>query len=200
MNIRTKVITTIIAMVCSLSVSATGIAAIMMQFNIQVTNTTSIEMGDIKGDLYGERYGADNQDLVMQHLFKNGTGVQEAEMNYFCRDVNFSTDSNQIEYIFKFVLAENAGNGVLIQLTEADLTSPALFTDDYKIAYGKTEPDWNKQNNLVAGANYVVDNKNPYVWIRATLTINKDAYQRIGTEAVWTFSLSFTGIQVNTES
>ena len=162
MNIRTKVITTIIAMVCSLSVSATGIAVIMMQFNLQVTNTTSIELGDIQGDLIGERYGADNQDLVMQPLFKNGVGIQEAEMNYFLRDVSFTQGSKQIKYLFKFILAEDADNGVLVNLTEAGITNSSLYTAEYKYAFTKREPeDWSKEKTMEVDTNYVVSDSRP---------------------------------------
>lgn len=183
-------------MVCSLSVSATGIIAIFMEFPVQVANTTSIVMGEVQGDLYGERFGADNQDLVMQHLFKSGSGEQQAEMNYFCRNVNFSSGSKQIEYVFKFILSEGAENGVLIKQTQSELTNNTAFTASYKVGYGKAEPKWETAEDLVFLKNYVVDGTNPYIWLRATLSVNEDAYLRISGEANWTFSFSFEGLQV----
>ena len=199
MNIRTKVITTIIAMVCSLSVSATGIAAILVEFPIQVANSTSIAVGDVQGDLYGERYGANNQDLVLQHLFKNGVGVQQAEMDYFCQDVSFSDGSKQIEYVFKFILAESAENGVLIELTNAGLTNQAAYVANYSYAYGQKEPDWKNAEPIKAGATYVVENERPYIWLRATLSVREDQVARLDTSASWMFTFTFTGIAVSTQ-
>lgn len=197
MNIRTKIITTIIAMACSLSVSATGIVAILMNFNIQVANTTSIELSDVQGDLYGERYGADNQDLVMQHLFKNGSGVQEAEMNYFCKDVSFSPGSKEITYIFKFILAENAETGVMVMLNMAGVSNSLCYTDQYKVAYGQAEPDWETADDIKVDAKYIVDNQNPYFWLKASLKVNEDAYSRMDTDGTWSFSFTFEGVKVN---
>ena len=185
-------------MVCSLSVSATGIAAILLEFPIQVANTTSISVGDVQGDLYGERYGANNQDLVLQHLFKNGEGVQQAEMDYFCQDVSFSEGSKQIEYVFKFILAEGAENGVLIELTSADLTNKATYVANYSYGYGQKEPDWNTAEQVKAGATYVVENDNPYIWLRATLSVREDQVSRLDTSATWSFTFTFTGVAVST--
>lgn len=196
MNIRTKVITTIIAMVCSLSVSATGIIAIMLDFPIQVANTTSLSLGEVQGDLYGERYGANDQDLVLQHLYKNGVGVQEAEMNFFCQDVNFSSGSTKMEYIFKFILDGSAENGVLVSLTDGSLSNNVAYTATYLYGYGQQEPDWKDAPPMQVGLSHVVSQEQPYIWLKASLEINLDAIARIDTDATWSFSYSFTGISV----
>ena len=195
MNIRVKVITTIIAMVCSLSVSATGIAVILLDVPISVENSKLIAISDVRGDLYGERYGANGQDLVLQHLFKNGSGVQESEMNYFCQDVSFSNGSKQIEYVFKFILAKDAESGVFVELTDGGLTNTAIYEAKYSYGYGKERPDWAKEGaNLEPKTKYVVDNEHAIIWLRATLSLKPDRYERLDTSAVWSFSFTFTGI------
>jgi len=196
-NVRTKVITTIIAMVCSLSVSATGIIAILLDFPIQVANVNRLVLGDIQGDLYGSRVGANNINFDKEHylhLYKNGEGVQEAEMNLFCQDVSFSAGSSKIEYVFKFVLSSEAENGVLIKLTDGSLTNNVTYTASYLYGYGQTEPDWSTANSMQVGINHVVSDERPYMWLRATLEINKGTVSRIGTDATWSFSYTFTGI------
>lgn len=194
MNIRTKVITTIIAMVCSLSVSGTGIAAILIEFPIKVASTTSLIVGDVCGDLYGERYGANNNDLKLKQLFKNGAGVQTAEMTEFCQDVSFSTGSHEIRYEFKFILSGSAESGALIELTQAELTNSATYIASYKYAYGQTRPDWGKAQEIKADTAYSVSNEQPYIWLLATLKVNEDNIQRLDTSAVWSFTFSFSGI------
>ena len=186
-------------MVCSLSVSASGIAAILVQFPIQVSQTTTISVGDVQGDLWGERYGANNNDLVMQHLFKNGEGVQQAEMAYFCQDVSFSQESKQIEYLFKFVLAEDAKSGVLVELTNAGLTNPATYEATYLYAFGKEEPDWSTADAVKPETTYVVEEEEPYIWLRATLSVREDVVSRLDTSAVWSFTFTFTGISVSSQ-
>ena len=194
MNIRTKVATTIIAMVCSLSVSASGIAAILLDFPIQVASTTALAVGEIQGDLYGERYGANDQDLIMQHLFKNGEGPQEIEMNTYCEDVTFSKGSSEIVYVMKFILSSDAENGTLISLSNGSLTNSVTYEDTYQIAYGQAEPDWANASEMEPQKTYVVSQENPYIWLRAELSINKDAVARIETSATWTFSFYFEGV------
>ena len=186
-------------MVCSLSVSATGITAILIQFPIQVSQTTTISVGDVQGDLWGERYGANDNDLVMQHLFKNGVGVQQAEMAYFCQDVSFSQESKQIEYIFKFVLANDAQNGVLIELTNAGLSNPATYIAKYSYAYGKEEPNWSTADDVKPETTYVVEEDDPYIWLRATLSVREDIVSRLDSAAVWSFTFTFTGIAVSSQ-
>lgn len=199
MNIRTKVITTIIAMVCSLSVSAAGIVTIMLDFSTQVANTTRLTLGDVQGDLYGSRIGANNFDFDKEHylhLFKNGDGVQEAEMNLFCQDVSFSVGSTKIEYVFKFVLSSSADNGVLVKLEDGSLTNSVTYKQSYLYAYGQTEPNWATAENMQVGISHVVSEEQPYLWLKASLEMNKDVVQRIGSDATWSFSYTFTGITV----
>lgn len=202
MSIRTKVVSTIIAMVCSLSVSATGIVAILLQFPVQVANTTSIALGDVQGDLYGERYGAGDTDLVLQHLYKNGVGVDTDTMNYFCRDVSFSADSRKIEYIFKFVLSGSAENGVLVALTDATLSNSVNYTATYQYAYGQPEPDWSTAEICEYNKNMSVTQQTPYIWLKATLVVNQNVVQRVDLfdySATWGFAFTFTGVQVSTD-
>lgn len=189
-------------MVCSLSVSATGIVAILLQFPVQVANTTSIALGDVQGDLYGERYGAGDTDLVLQHLYKNGVGVDTDTMNYFCRDVSFSADSRKIEYIFKFVLSGSAENGVLVALTDATLSNPVNYTATYQYAYGQPEPDWSTAEMCEYNKNMSVTQQTPYIWLKATLTVNQNVVQRVDLfdySATWGFAFTFNGVQVSTD-
>lgn len=187
-------------MVCSLSVSATGIAAILMDFDLQVANTTSLELGDVCGDLYGERRGADNQPLTM-HLFKNGAGLQKSEMDYFCRDVSFSTGSDEITYVFKFILAEGATSAVIVDLEMAELTNTALYDAEYNVAFGMAEPDWTKAEKIGLNQNYIVDDSNPFIWLRAKLSIKTEEIARIvDTSATWSFQFKFEGVAVNENS
>ena len=196
MNIRTKVITTIIAMVCSLSVSATGIVAVMMSFETQVANSTMLEIGNIQGNLYGQRIGAGNEDLDLWLLFKNGEGEQEANKERYCRDVNFSNGSNKMIYILKFALAENADSKVMVRMDQEGLTNHSLFTADYRVAFGQLEPeDWSAEETISVGDRYIVDDENPYIWLYASLSINENTTTRINSNGgKWLFSFSFTGL------
>lgn len=199
MNIRTKVIATIIAMICSLSVSATGIAAIMLEFPIQVANGTRLTIGEVQGDLWGRRKGANNFDFDEEHLmplFKNGDGVQEAEMNLFCQDVSFSSGSRQIEYVFMFILAENATNGALVCLKEGTLTNQVNYRASYQYGFGKDEPDWASAKHMEAGVNIPVESGNRILYLRAVLDIIEGTVARVNTGAVWSFTYEFTGIYV----
>ena len=199
MNIRTKVITTIIAMVCSLSVSATGIAAIMLDFPIQVANGTRLTLSEVQGDLWGRRIGANNFDFDKEHLmplYKNGVGVQEAEMNLFCQNVSFSKGSKQIEYVFKFSLAESATNGVLVCLKEGTLSNNSIYEATYQYGYGKEEPDWNTAEHMEAGVLKAVEPTNPYIYLRAALKIVPGTISRMGSGAVWSFSYEFSGVAI----
>ena len=197
MNIRTKVITTIIAMVCSLSVSVAGIVTIMLDFPTQVANSTRLTLGDVQGDLYGSRMGANNFNFDKEHylhLFKNGEGVQDTEMNLFCQNVSFSSGSTKIEYVFKFVLSSSADNGVLVKLENGSLSNSVTYTQQYLYGYGQTEPDWSVAQNMQVGVNHVVSREQPYIWLKASLELNKDVVSRIGTDATWSFGYTFTGI------
>lgn len=199
MNIKTKVITTIIAMVCSLSVSATGIVAILMEFPVQVANTTSIAVGEVQGDLYGRRKGGGDTDLSMLgfHLFKNGEGIQQSAMDYFCQDVSFSLGSKEIEYVFMFVLAEDATNGAMVELLEAGLSNNETYSASYKVGYGSTEPNWNTAEEIAIDKKYVVSEDSPRIWLNATLKIRPDQVARIDTSATWSFKFEFSGLAVN---
>lgn len=199
MDIRTKIISTIIAMVCSISVSATGIAVILLDFPISVANTTSIQASDIQGDLFGWRTGAGANDLTQQHLYKNGFGVQTDTMNYYLRDVNFAMDSKTIEYKLGFIVAEGATSATFITLDSATITNESLYEMTYKISYSTTEPDWNTAENMVIGKTYVADSENRFVWLKATLKIKNNTYERLNTGATWSFAYTFSGASAITE-
>lgn len=199
MNIRTKVITTIIAMVCSLSVSASGIAAIMLDFPIKVADSTSLVLGEVQGDLVGRRKGANNfdfdEDLTLV-LFKNGEGVKSAEMDLFCQQASFSTNSTEIEYVMKFSLSQSATNGVLVKMTNGSLTNKANYEDSYKYSFGKDEPDWSTAPNMTVGESLVVTQEQPYLYLRASLVMHRETITRLDGGATWSFSFDFTGIAV----
>ena len=186
-------------MICSLSVSATGIAAIMLEFPIQVANGTRLTIGEVQGDLWGRRKGANNFDFDEEHLmplFKNGDGVQEAEMNLFCQDVSFSNDSKQIEYVFMFILAEDATNGALVCLREGTLTNQVNYTASYQYGFGKNEPNWETAKHMEAGTPVVVEAENRVLYLRAVLDVVQGTVSRVNTGAVWSFTYEFTGLNV----
>ena len=186
---------TIIAMVCSVSVSATGIVAILLDFPIAVANVATIEASSVQGDLYGERYGANNEELTRQHLFKNSQGVDTDAMDYFCRDVSFSTGSEKMEYVFKFILAEGATSATFVSLKNATITNELCYTQTYKVAYGQERPDWLAAENMQVGKTYVCDESRPYIWLYASLSINAGAYDRLVTTASWGFQFFFEGVE-----
>ena len=201
MNIRTKVISTIIAMVCSLSVSATGIAAIMLDFQIKVADSTRLTLGDVQGDLVGRRKGANNFDFdegLTLVLFKNGEGVKAAEMDLYCQDVSFSNGSNEIEYVLKFSLAQSATNGVLVTMTNGSLSNHVNYEDSYKYSYGKEEPtDWSTAPDMTVGQNLPLSNSKDgeqYLYLRATLVRKTGTVVRLEGDATWSFSYEFSGI------
>lgn len=194
LDIRTKVITTIIAMICSVSVSAAGIAAVMLEFPISVSNTSVLAAADISGNLYGQRFGADDYDTPVMHLYKSGTGIDQEKMTEFTEDVNFSSESKQIDYIFKFILDSDAESGVIVKLTKGMVTDALGYENEYKIAYGKEEPNWSEAEDITVNRSYVIDSNNAYVWLKASLKTTNSVYQRLDGSATWTFVFSFEGI------
>ena len=193
MNLRTKVITTIIAMVCSLSVSATGIAAIIMEFPISVANSTIISMGEVQGDLYIMRRGT-NAPNFNACVYENGVGIHEAELNYITQNVSFGTNSKEMTYTFYFCLSESAENGAKITLTDAVLTNTSTYTATYSYSY-ETEPkDWSTASAVTLNKPIMVDKTNDRVWLRAKLVVNNSAYSRIDTNAIWSFNFNFEGV------
>ena len=203
MNIRTKVISTIIAMVCSLSVSATGIAAIMLDFPIKVAESTRLTLGEVQGDLVGRRKGANNFDYdeeLTLVLFKNGEGVKKAEMDLYCQNASFSNDSTEIEYVMKFSLAQAATNGVLVKMTYGSLTNHVNYEDYYQYSFGKEEPDWSSAPEMVAGESLVVSHDQPYLYLRAAIVMKQGTVARLDGGAIWSFSYDFTGIAVESNA
>lgn len=180
-------------MVCSISVSASGIVAILTEFPISVSNKTTIAASMVEGSLLGERNGAGVMDLALW-LFESDTGVKETEMDLFCENVSFAQNSKQIEYVLKFALDKDATNGVFVTLENAGLTNEDCYEASYKFGYGKERPDWSEAEDIKPNYKYVVDAENPYIWLRATLSIKSDAYSRVITEANWSFLFNFDGV------
>ena len=183
-------------MVCSISVSATGIVAVLLEFPISVANTSRIVVGSVEGDLYGTRTG-DNSGGYTGHIYKYGSGIDQTTLDYFCKDVSFNLGSNKIEYVFKFIQAADAEGATFITLTNTGMNNEVCYSTSYKVAHGVETPNWDQAENMTPNKVYIADTQNPYIWLKATISINSGAYQRLDTSATWTFTYNFEGAVVS---
>lgn len=182
-------------MICSISVSATGILAILLDFPVNVSTSQIVAAGEVKGSLYGTRYGADNQNINPLLLYSSSVGLKQQDLDYFTENVSFSDHSQEIEYIFKFVLDQDATSGVIIKLTKAFLDNEQGYDHTYQFAYGMIEPeDWSTQEKIEINKSYVVDNTRPYLYLRASLKLDTSGYRRVDVQATWSFTFFFEGI------
>ena len=96
------------------------------------------------------------------------------------------------------MLDSDAESGVFISLTEGTVTDSSGYKDEYLVAYGKEEPNWQNAEAISINKTYVVDSSTPYIWLKATLKRSGGAYQRLDASAKWAFCFNFEGIAEQT--
>ncbi len=202
MGLQTKIVVSILSMVACISVMTAGIVAILMS-GVTFQNNETLVMADIKGCLYGYRFGAGTHDVYdMKNgemkpllLYKDGEVANESGLRDILQNVSFGTPDKFIEYIFVFELDELADTEVWVNLEDAQTTSTVYF-QDYQYCFQEAEPtleQWESANDI--GGTLVVNQTNRILWIRASLGVQYQDYESRGlaTRCTWTFTFSFTG-------
>lgn len=202
MGLQTKIVVSILSMVACISVMTAGIVAILMS-GVSIQNNETLVMADIKGCLYGYRFGAGNHDIYDIEggelkpvlLYKDGEVANEAGLRDILKDVSFGTPEKFIEYIFLFELDQMAETEVWVNLEEAIITS-SIYAQNYQYCFQESEPtldEWDSASTV--GGTLVVNKQNRMLWLRASLGFKYHDYEErdIGTRCIWTFTFSFTG-------
>ena len=205
MGLQTKIVVSLLSIVACISVMVTGIVAILMS-SVMFQNNETLVMADIKGNLYGYRFGAGNHDIYDLStgeiqpvlLYKDGQVADENALRDILRNVSFGTSEKFIEYIFVFELDRDAESEVWVNLEDASITSKMYYAN-YQYCYQTEEPsleEWN-QAKTISGT-MVVNKENRILWLRAGLGIQYNDYESRGleTHCIWTYTFSFMGAGV----
>ena len=205
MGLQTKIVVSLLSIVACISVMVTGIIAILLS-NLEVLNNETLVMADIKGNLYGYRFGAGDHDIYDLStgevspvlLYVDGEVADAPRLRDFTRNVRFGTPERFMEYIFVFELDRDAESEVWVNLENASVSNK-LYYANYQYCYRETEPsveEW--ETAKVISGTMVVNKENRYLWLRASFGMHDGDYasRDINTRCTWTFTFSFMGAGV----
>lgn len=200
MGLQTKIVVSVLSIVACISVMVTGIVAILMS-SVMFQNNETLVMSNIKGCLYGYRFGAGDHDIYDLStgsrqpvlLYRDCEVVDDFALNDILKNVTFGTEEKFIEYIFVFELDRESQSEVWVDLENASITSQ-MYSANYQYCYQKEEPTLSEWENAKAvDGTMVVNKSNKYLWLRASLGIHHGDYESRGleTHCIWTFTFSF---------
>ena len=214
---KTKLIATIISMVCALSLLAVGVMASLTNFQVAIGNQLDLEFSAVEGTLYATRVGdVAGTDRTTSKVLSESTtatdwlkvydgttteGVQTDALNSIQEKVNFISNDKikeiinggrtyvAITYYFYYVLPENAVSNSIT------LTAPAVTDKNVVVTYSYTKassaalPTFDSVTSLTDGGSVTV-NGGESVFIKAEAKV--DLSKSVKIEAVdWNFILNF---------
>lgn len=176
---KKKLISSIISVLCCLVVMAVGVyASTSKTYQLAISNDIDVKIVAVDGTLYARRIGGvwatptesesaygnaitnaedfADEDKVerLKMIYDKNMNIDTEAMQSLCRKIDINVYSNEIEYVFKYVI----DNGSLfitklsiINGADGDITPNSFAKGEcsYKYAYGETEPDnWNSITNV----------------------------------------------------
>ncbi len=201
-----KFTTTFIAVVAAVSLLAVGVVAVVNSFSAGFSNSISINIDKVEGTLYGSRVGGvlsgskvDAPSITNDVLYTTEGNTTDALEALEGEKVNFSPDHSKVQYIFKFVVDDNAGANTKIDLTYTAITTTGVSAtyaycfnaNDGMIVWsgtGKSKgvKEFSNGSHIVVGTT----NKIVYVLCEIELDTSKDVSIN---KLAWEYNLKFTG-------
>ena len=214
---KTKLIATIISMVCALSLIAVGVMASLTNFQVAIANQLNLKFDAVEGTLYATRVGdVAGTDRTTSKVLSESTtatdwlkvydgttieGVQNDALTSIQEKVDFVSNDKikeivnggrtyvAITYYFYYVLPENE---VANSIT---LTAPAVTDKNVVVSYSYTKasnatlPTFDSVTSLTDGGSVTV-NGGEHLFIKAEAKVDLSKSVKIET-ADWNYTLNF---------
>ena len=214
---KTKLIATIISMVCALSLIAVGVMASLTNFQVAIANQLNLKFDAVEGTLYATRLGdVAGTDRTTSKVLSESTtatdwlkvydgttveGVQndaltsiQEKIDFISNDgikekVNAGTTSIAITYYFYYTLPTDAVSNDVV------LTAPAVADGNVAVTYsyvkgtGATLPDFTSGTALTNGETVQVAG-GEHLFIKAEAKVDLSKSVKIE-NADWRFTLNF---------
>ncbi len=218
---KTKLIATIISMVCALSLIAVGVMASLTNFQVVIANQLNLEFNAVEGQLFATRVGdvagtdrttskvlsESTNATSWLNVYNGASGVNQTNLDSIQEKINFVSNDKikeivnggrtyvAITYYFYYVLPENAvANSVT-------LTAPAVTDQNVVVSYSYTKasnatlPTFDSVTSLTDGGSVTV-NGGEHLFIKAEAKVDLSKSVKIET-VDWKFTLNFS-ISTNT--
>ncbi len=214
---KTKLIATIISVVCAISLLAVGVMASLTNFQVAIANQLNLKFDTVEGTLYATRVGdVAGIDRTTSKVLSESTtatdwlkvydgttteGVQndaltsiQEKVDFISNDaikakVNAGTTSIAITYYFYYTLPTNAVSNDVV------LTAPAVADGNVAVTYsyvkgtGATLPDFTSGTVLTNGETVQVAG-GEHLFIKAEAKVDLSKSVKIE-NANWNFTLNF---------
>ena len=214
---KTKLIATIISMVCALSLIAVGVMASLTNFQVAIANQLNLKFDAVEGTLYATRVGdvAGTDRTTSKVLSESSTatdwlkvydgtttdGVQNDALTSIQEKVDFVSNDKikeivnggrtyvAITYYFYYVLPESSTSN------NVTLTAPAVTDKNVVVSYSYTKasnatlPTFGSVTSLTDGGSVTV-NGGEHLFIKAEAKVDLSKSVKIET-ADWNYTLNF---------
>ena len=214
---KTKLIATIISMVCALSLIAVGVMASLTNFQVAIANQLNLEFSAVEGTLYATRLGdVAGTDRTTSKVLSESTtatdwlkvydgttteGIENDALTSIQEKVDFVSNDKikeivnggrtyvAITYYFYYILPENA---VANSIT---LTAPAVTDENVVVSYSYTKassaalPSFDSVTSLTDGGSVTV-NGGEHLFIKAEAKVDLSKSVKIET-VDWNYTLNF---------
>ena len=217
---KTKLIATIISMVCALSLIAVGVMASLTNFQVVIANQLNLEFNAVEGQLFATRVGdvagtdrttskvlsESTNATSWLNVYNGASGVNQTNLDSIQEKINFVSNDKikdivnggrtyvAVTYYFYYVLPENSTSN------NVTLTAPAVADENIIVSYsytkstGSTLPSFDSATSLTDGGSVTVEGGEG-VFIKAEARVNLTQSVNIDS-ADWKFTLNF-GISTN---
>ena len=212
---KTKLIATIISMVCALCLLAVGVFATLTNFRVAIANQLSVKFDAVEGQLFATRMGdVAGTDRTTSKVLSESTnatswlgvyngasGVNQANLDSIQEKINFVSNDKikeivnggrtyvAITYYFYYVLPENSASNTVTLTAPAVANTNIAITYSYVKATSSTLPDFTSGTALTNGQRVQVDG-GEHLFIKAEAKV--DLSKSVKIEVVdWNFTLNF---------
>ena len=214
---KTKLIATIISMVCALSLIAVGVMASLTNFQVEIANQLNLKFDAVGGTLYATRVGdVAGTDRTTSKVLSESTtatdwlkvydgttteGVQNDALTSIQEKVDFVSNDKikeivnggrtyvAITYYFYYVLPENAVANSITLTAPAVADTNVAVTYSYVKATSSTLPDFTSGTALTNGETVQVAG-GEHLFIKAEARVDLTKSVKIE-NADWSFTLNF---------
>ncbi len=213
---KTKLIATIISMVCALSLIAVGVMASLTNFQVVIANQLNLEFNAVEGQLFATRVGdvagtdrttskvlsESTNATSWLNVYNGASGVNQTNLDSIQEKINFVSNDKikeivnggrtyvAITYYFYYVLPEGSTSN------NVTLTAPAVADENIIVSYSYTKstvstlPSFDSATSLTDGGSVTVDGGEG-VFIKAEARVNLTQSVNIDS-ADWKFTLNFS--------
>ncbi len=212
---KTKLIATIISMVCALCLLAVGVFATLTNFRVAIANQLSVKFDAVEGQLFATRMGdvagtdrttskvlsESTNATSWLSVYNGASGVNQANLDSIQEKINFVSNDKieeivnggrtyvAITYYFYYVLPENSTSNTVTLTAPAVANTNIAITYSYVKATSSTLPDFTSGTALTNGERVQVAG-GEHLFIKAEAKV--DLSKSVKIEAVdWNFTLNF---------